>query len=237
MMVTPAELPAALNTVLGTGSPLVAQSEAIMVHSYLTIQSVGFGMIAISMVLSMMYLVKNLAERRVAHADEGELIARGLIKGRDGRRSPTIERDIIPPVWFGFFPFMVVTPALFVLSDAQTALIAGAFAILLGVFTWWLIPRMPPSDRLFDASYRVTLVALPVLVVSIALGLMLHYNLGKIVWRDDLSMYVTIGGVLMYTLFLTMGRLPRFRGEPATYLSVTGFLLIFAGLMVNTLIK
>lgn len=240
-MVTPAvlatTLAATLSAVLHAAFPVLGQSEAIMIHSYLTIQSVGLGMISISMVLSMMCLVKNFAERRVAHADEGELIARGLIKGRDGRRSPTIERDIIPPVWFGFFPFVVVTPALFVLGDAQTALIAGACAILLGVFTWWLIPRMPASDRLFDASYRVTLVALPVLAVSIILGLMLQYNLGKLVWRDAFSMYVTLGGIAMYTIFLIMGRMPRFRGEAASYLSVAGFLLIFAGLMVNTLIK
>lgn len=236
-MATPALLLTPLNTPGAAALATFAQSEAIMVHSYLTIQSVGLGMISIAMVLSMMCLVKNFAERRVALADEGELIARGLVKGRDGRRPPTIERDLIPPVWFGFFPFVVVTPGLFVLSDAQTALIAGASAVLLGVFTWWLIPRMPPSDRLFDASYRVTLVALPVLVVSVILGLMLHFNLGKLVWRDDFSMYVTLGGIAMYAIFLIMGRLPRFRGEPASYLSVAGFLLIFAGLMVNTLIK
>lgn len=228
---------AVLTTLLNAVLPTLAQSEATMIHSYLTIQSVGLGIISISMVLAMMCLVKSFSERRVALADEGELIARGLIKGRDGRRSPTIERDINQPVWFGFFPFVVVTPMFFILANTQIALIAGVCSILLGVFTWWLIPRMPPSDNLFDASYRVTLVALPVIVVSIILGFMLHYNLGKAVWRDGISMYVTLGGVVMYTIYLIMGRMPRFRGEPASYLSVAGFLLIFAGLMVNNLMK
>lgn len=236
-MATPAALSAALTTTMHAVRPTLARGEATMIHSYLTIQSVGLGMIAICMVLSIMCLIKTFAERRVALADEGELIAKGLIKGRDGRRAPTIERDIIPPVWFGFFPFVVLTPAVLILGDAQTALITGACAILLGVFTWWLIPRMPPSDRLFDASYRVTLVALPVLVVSIILGYLLQYNLGKVVWRDSISMYVTFGGIALYAIFLIMGRLPRFRGEPASYLSVAGFLLIFAGLIVNTVIK
>lgn len=217
--------------------PVLAQGVATMVYSYLTIQSVAFGMIAITMVLSMMYLVKNFAERRVALADEGHLIAQGLIKGRDGRRPPTIERDIIPPWWFGVFPFVVIAPMMFVLGNAQVALVSGACASALGLFTWWLIPRMPPSDQLFYVGYRVMLVALPVLAFAVLLGFMLHFYWDKIVWRDQLSMYVTFGGLAIYACYLVMGRISRFRGEPASYLSIAGFLLIFVGLIVNTLIR
>lgn len=232
-MATPAIHPALLTDVF----PVLAQSQESMINSYLTIQRVGIGLISITAVLSVMCLVKCFAERRVAYADEGELIARGLIKGRDGKRPPTIERDMLPPVWFGFFPFVVVTPMLFVLGNALNALIAGICAALLGLFTWWLIPRMPASDRLFDVSYKVTLVALPVIIVALILGYLLQFNIKRPVWHDSLSMYVTFGGIMLYGLFLLIGRLPRFRGEPASYLSVAGFLLIFAGLAVNTMIK
>ena len=222
-------------TLLVSLLPVVGQSKAFMIQSYSTIQSVGLGMLAITMVLSVMYLVKNMAERKAANTPEGDLIAKGLVKGKDGRRPPTLQRDLLAPMWFALFPFVVVTPILIVLDNLQTGLIAGGGATLLGLFTWWLIPRMPASDVIFDAGYRVTLIALPVIVVSLILGYLLSYNLNIPLWADALSEYVSLGGVVIYIFFLILGRIPRFRGEPATYLSITGFFLIFVGLIVNTI--
>lgn len=221
---------------IGTYSALLIllDAKSTMLNAYATIQSVGLGMLAITVVLSAMYLVKNMAERRVANTPEGDLIAKGLVKGADGRRPETIQRDLLAPVWFALFPFIAVTPGVYLLGNTQVALISGASAALLGLFTWWLIPRMPSSDLLYDAQYRITLIAIAVIVCSLGLGYMVSQNLNIPIWKDTFSGAVTIVGILVYGLYLLLGRMPRFRGEPATYVSVLGFILIFAGLIINT---
>ncbi|WP_336248991.1 hypothetical protein [Stomatohabitans albus] len=213
--------------------PMFAQTTTTMVNVYMTIQSVGLGMIAITLVMSVMYLIKNMAERTVATTPEGDLIAQGLVKGRDGKRPATIERDLQKPWLFALFPVIVIAPAAYVLVDSITALIAGIGAGALGVFAWWLIPRMPASDLLYDAAYRVTLVAAPVVAIALVLRVMVAYTHGVPAWTDTLSPVISVGGLILYGLYLLLGRLPRFRGEPVTYLNVIGFVLLFAGLIVN----
>lgn len=213
---------------------LGVQPNPLSLNAFITIQSIAFGMLAIAAVLSVMFLVKNTAEKNLALASEQDLMMRRLIREVDGKRSPTIARDQFNPFWFAFYPFIVFTPAMLMFADLTFSLLVGISAMLLGLFMWWLIPRMPGSDTLLNMAYRVTMVALPALIVALGLGLMLAYTTGRPLWKDPLAGVVTVAAIVLYALYMGLSRTKRFYGEPATYLGLAGFVLVLISVGVSS---
>ncbi len=146
----------------------------------------------VGFVATVLYLVKDTAERRTADrsgsAFSGSTVGAARAQAPADARpegyeadagapggpavaGPLVQREALSPLLFPLVPAAVV--AAFVLIVWRTpgiAIVAASVAALLGTASWYAVPYLPPAARLDNLAYRTIAFAFPVLTFGVMAG-------------------------------------------------------------------
>lgn len=203
----------------------------------------------VGFVATALFLVKDLAERRVA-ARSGEGFGGSTVGAAspdttvdpDGRPegwvgedeavrvvSPLAQRHALSPLPFPVVPGVIVLAyALFVWRSPITALGAASVAALVGTAVWYAVPYLPPSIQLDNLGYRVIAFGLPILTFGIICGAIWAEEAWGRYWGWDPKETGSFFTWVLYAAYLHARSTHGWRGRRAAWVAVVAFAALMA---------
>jgi cytochrome c-type biogenesis protein CcsB len=194
-----------------------------------------------------LYLVKDIAERRVAGSSTafggstvGAASVAGTLERPEGfvgeepldqvEASPAAQREVLSPVLFPVVP-AVVTAAFVMLvwRSPIGALAAGSVMALAGIATWYAVPYLPPAAKLDALAYRTTAFAFPIWTFAVLAGAVWAEEAWGRYWGWDPKETGSFFTWVIYAAYLHARSTRGWRGQRAAWVAVGGF----AALMVT----
>jgi cytochrome c-type biogenesis protein CcsB len=227
--------------------PLVPALNSYWIKIHTSAAMASSSIFIVGFVATALYLVKDMAERRVANSATGfggstvgaayappptvtEPLADGHVGEDDAEpviASPLAQREALSPVLFPVVPFAVV--GLFVLlvwRAPVAAVLAATVAALLGTATWYAVPYLPPAARLDTLAYRVIAFAFPIWTFAVIAGAIWAEEAWGRYWGWDPKETGSFFTWTFYASYLHARSTHGWRGRRAAWVAVVAFVAL-----------
>ena len=225
--------------------PLVPALDSYWIKIHTSAAMAASSVFMVAFVATVLYLVKDTAERRVAASGSdryaGSTVGaarvpdapvRGLLVADDGQAdagfaAPAAQRDALSPVLFPAVPGVVVGVfSVAVWRSPTAAVVAGSVAALLGTATWYAVPYLPPAAVLDNLAYRTTAFAFPVWTFAVIAGAIWAEEAWGRYWGWDPKETGSFFTWVLYASYLHARSTHGWRGRRAGYIGIVGFVAL-----------
>ena len=231
--------------------PLLPALESYWLQIHVSAMMFSSSVFIVAFVATVLYLVRDAAERRVAATDtyggstvgaaqlagvaevEGAVADDGALDAPDEGEdpaSPLALRDSLNPVWFPAVPFVVVFAFVFAVWRNPVAAMAAASAFaVIGASIWYAVPYLPPAASLDNLAYRTTAFAFPLITFGIMCGAIWAEEAWGRYWGWDPKETGSFVTWTLYAGYLHARSTRGWRGPRAAWVGVVAFV----GLMIT----
>ncbi|HUG86555.1 MAG TPA: c-type cytochrome biogenesis protein CcsB [Euzebya sp.] len=222
--------------------PLVPALESYWLQIHTSAMMFSSSVFIIAFVATALYLVKDHAERKVAHSStfggstvgaaevrilDGEVEGRVIgddVDSAEAPASPTAQRDVLNPLLFPVIPFVVVlTFVLLVWRAPFAAMLAASAFALIGAGVWYAIPSLPPAAKLDNLAYRTTAFAFPLFTFGVMCGAIWAEEAWGRYWGWDPKETGSFVTWTLYAAYLHARSTRGWRGPGAAWVGVIAF--------------
>jgi cytochrome c-type biogenesis protein CcsB len=233
--------------------PVVPALDSYWIKIHTSSAMLSSSIFMIGFAATALYLVKDIAERRVAERSGSRFgastvgaasvrSAPGGLEGppvadlesepetRDSRdviASPLAQRAVLSPVLFPVVPFVAVAAfTLAVWRAPIAALAAGSVAALLGTVTWYAVPHLPPATSLDNLAYRTVAFAFPIWTFAVIAGAIWAEEAWGRYWGWDPKETGSFFTWVLYASYLHARSTHGWRGRRAAWIGVIAFVAL-----------
>lgn len=224
--------------------PLLPALESYWLQIHTSTMMFSSSVFIVAFVATVLYLVKDRAERKVTVTDTyiGSTLGAAQVTTVDRDAQPVVghvvgddleeteqpsllaQRDALNPLLFPVLPFVVVL--VFVLAvwraPVPAMLAASAFA-LIGAGVWYAIPYLPPAAKLDNLAYRTTAFAFPLITFGIMAGAIWAEEAWGRYWGWDPKETGSFVTWVLYAAYLHARSTRGWRGPRAAWVGVIAF--------------
>lgn len=224
--------------------PLVPALESYWLQIHTSTMMFSSSVFIVAFVATVLYLVKDHAERKVARTDTftGSTVGAaqvstvgsdthdivGHVVGDDllevEQSSLLAQRDALNPMLFPALPFVgVLIFVLAVWRSPVPAMIAASAFALIGAGVWYAIPHLPPAAKLDNLAYRTTAFAFPLITFGIMCGAIWAEEAWGRYWGWDPKETGSFVTWVLYAAYLHSRSTRGWRGRKAAWVGVVAF--------------
>jgi len=225
--------------------PVVPALDSYWIRIHTSAAMIASSIFMVAFAATALYLVKDMAERRVAGSSGygGSTVgAAGVAAPPTTDRPedyvddagadllvapPQAQRDVLSAVLFPVVPFVVV--GLFVLAVWRApvgAFGAATVAALLGIATWYAVPYLPPAAQLDNLAYRTIAFAFPIWTFAVIAGAIWAEEAWGRYWGWDPKETGSFFTWVIYAAYLHARSTRGWRGARAAWVAVGGFVAL-----------